>query len=171
MEISIILEKKDWKLFQANLEKELPKTIKSKTNSFWFNLILWAVLALVFLSIFHNISQIHWPTAGFVSVFFILFNGLFFFNLSKIRKAFEPSQNGVFIGKHNFVFNEEGIKSKCQGYEGYHSWSIVKKIDRVNNMILIYLDTAYAYIFPENQLDDPDQFYQYINEQFKNYNR
>lgn len=164
MEISIKLKKEDWSLFQKHLEKELPKTIKSKTNSFWFNLILWAVIAFIFLSIFHNISQIHWPTAGFVSVFFILFLGLFFFNLAKMRKAYEPSDNGVFTGEHSFSFNEAGITSKGQGYEGRHSWSIVKKIDRANGMILVYLDTAYAYIYPENQLDNPDQFYKYINE-------
>lgn len=167
MEILIKLELEDWNLFQLHLEKELPKTIKSWTNSFWFNIILWAVISFIAMSIFHNISQIHWPTVGFTSIFFILFFGLFIFNLSKLRKAYAPSENGVFIGEHKFIFNEEGIKTTGQGYEGSHNWSVVKKIDRVNNMILIYLDTAYAYVFPENKLENPDQFYNYINEQYK----
>ena len=167
MEILIKLEMEDWKLFQLHLEKELPKTIKSWTNSLWFNLILWAVIAFIFMSIFHNTSQIHWPTAGFVSVFFILLFSLFIFNLTKVRKAYAPSENGVFIGEHKFTFNEEGIKTTGHGYEGSHNWSIVKKIDRVNDMILIYLDTAYAYVFPENKLENPDEFYKYINEQYK----
>ena len=128
---------KGWKLFQLHLEKVLPKTIKSWTNSFWFNIILWAVIAFIFMSIFHNTSQIYWPTAGFVSVFFILLFGLFIFNLTKIRKAYAPSENGVFIGEHKFIFSEEGIKTTGQGYEGSHNWSIVKKIDRISDIILI----------------------------------
>ena len=164
MEISIKLEIEDWKIFQSILEKELPKTIKSWTNSFWFNLVLWAFIAFVFLTIFNNVNKIHWPTAGFVSIFFILLIGLFFFNLSKIKKAYEPSKCGIFFGEQRYIFDEKGIKTKGQGFEGYHDWSIVQKIDRVNNMILIYLDTAYAHIFPEEQLENPDKFYEYINE-------
>ena len=167
MKISVKLDKEDWKKFQQHLEKELTKTIKSGTNGFWFNLVTWAVIAFVFLSIFQNINKIHWPTAGFVSVFFILFLSLFFYNLSKIRKAYEPSEDGVFVGEHKFDIDKEGIKTKGHDYVGHHSWSIVKKIERVDNMIIIYLDTAYAYVFPEQQLDDPDQFYNYINEQYK----
>ncbi len=28
--------------------------------------------------------------------------------------------------------------------------------------ILIFLDTAYAYVFPEQKLDHPDEFYRYV---------
>jgi len=167
MEISIKLEAEDWCQFQSHLEKELPKTVKSWTNSFWFNIVLWAVIAFIIISIFQNTSQIHWPTAGLASVFFIFLFALFIFNLVKLKKAYAPSESDVFIGEHYFLFDEKGINTKGQGYAGRHSWSIVKKIERTNGMILIYLDTAYAYMFPESKLDDPDQLYSYINEQYK----
>jgi hypothetical protein len=35
-------------------------------------------------------------------------------------------------------------------------------------MIMIYLDTAYAYVFPESKLDNPDEFYNFITEQYSN---
>jgi hypothetical protein len=31
--------------------------------------------------------------------------------------------------KDTFVFDEEGIKSKGQGYEGKHSWSLVQRME------------------------------------------
>lgn len=167
MEISIKLEVQDWSKFQSHLEKELPKTVKSWTNSSWFNIILWAVIAFAFMSIFEYIGEIHWPTAGFVTVFFVLFFALFLFNMAKLKKAYAPSENGVFVGEHTFVLDDEGIKSKGQGYEGNHAWTIVKRIERANGMILIYLDTANAYVFPENKLENPDLFYTYIKEKNK----
>ena len=167
MDISINLDVEDWYRFQSYLERELPKTKKSWTNSIWFNLVLWAVLAFFFISIFQNTNEIHWPTAALVSGFFILLFILFLFNMAKLKKAYAPSQTGVFIGEHQFVFDEEGIKSNGQGYEGKHSWSLVQRIVRSNGMILIFLDTAYAYVFPESKLENPEQLYNYINEQYK----
>ena len=167
MDILIKLEIEDWNKYQSYIEKELSKSVKSWTDSFWFNLILWAVIGFIFMSIFRNLSEIHLPTIAVVSVFFILLFVLFIFNLLKLKKAFAPSKSGIFIGEHQFVFDEEGIKSKGQGYEGKHSWSVVQRVERTNGMIIIFLDTAYAFIFPESKLEKPDQLYNYINEQYK----
>jgi len=38
---------------------------------------------------------------------------------------------------------------------------------RVNGMILFYLDIAYAYVFPEYKLENPDLLYAYIDGQHK----
>ncbi len=170
MDILIKLNLEDWYKFQSYIEKEIPKTVKSWTNSSWFKVVLWAVIAFFFMSLFQNTGKIHWPTAGMVSAFFILLFTLLFFIMSRIKKAYAPSENGVFIGEHLFSFSEEGIKSKGQGYEGSHDWSLVQRIERANGMILIFMDTAYAYVFPESKLEEPEEFYKYINEQHKKYN-
>ncbi|MCF6262972.1 MAG: YcxB family protein [Xanthomonadales bacterium] len=168
MDISIKLEVEDWYQFQSYLAKELPKAVKSWTNSFWFGLIVWAAIAILFMSVSQITSEFHWPTASIVSVFFILLFALYIFNLIKFKKACAPSEAGAFIGDHQFVFDEEGIKSQGYGYEGKHSWLLVQRIERTNGMILIFLDTAYAFVFPESKLEDPEQLYNYIIEQYKN---
>ena len=168
MEIQITLDKQDWKSYQGHIERELPKRMKTWMDSAWVNMIIWMVIAFLFLSLFNRHSNFHWPTAISVGVFFITISALFFFNMFKIRKAFEPSEAGTFCGDHLFIFNEQGIISEGKGYKGNHSWSIVKKIDRAEGMILIYLDTAYAYVFPESKLKAPDDFYGLIYEQYSN---
>lgn len=168
MEIQINLQKEDWKLYQSYIEKELPKKQKTWMDSIWVNMFVWMVVAIVFMTILRNISHFHWPTAASVAIFFVLISALFFFNIFKIRKAFEPQESGTFCGSHRFIFSGEGIASKGKGYEGRHSWEIVKKIERAPGMILIFLDTAYAYVFPESKLDNPDKFYNYISEQYSN---
>ncbi len=166
MEIEIDLQKEDWKLYQRYIEKELPKHHKIWMDSFWVNLFVWMVIAIVFMAVFQQISHFHWPTAISVTVFFVLISALFFFNMLKIRKAFEPLESGVFCGSHKFIFSSQGIVSEGNGYKGYHSWEIVKKIERTSGLILIYLDNVYAYVFPEIKLDNPDEFYHYILEQY-----
>ena len=168
MEILINLEKDDWKIFQSHIEKELRKSVKSWTDSFVFNVVLWAVLTSIFLSVFNMMYQFHWPTAFSVATFFVVFIISLIMDSIKLKKAFMPSEKGVFVGQHHFIFDNEGIKSKGKGYEGFHDWTIVKKIERSKGMILIYLDTTYAYVFPEKKLDNPDNFFNYINEQFNN---
>jgi len=168
MEIQINLQKEDWKLYQSYIEKELPKQQKTWVDSFWVNVFVWMVMGIIFMTIFQNLSHFHWPTATLVAIFFVLISALFFFNMFKIRKAFEPLENGTFCGSHKFTFTPEGIASEGKGYEGHHSWEIVKKIERAPGMILIYLDKAYAYVFLESKLDNPDEFYNYISEQYSN---
>lgn len=167
MDVLIKLEVGDWLRFQSHIEKELAKNTHSWITSFWFNLVLWTALAFIFMFVFQNAGYFHWPTAGVVAIFFIIFITLFVLKLSIIRKASAPSDNGVFVGEHQFNFDADGIKTKGHGYEASHSWSIVKRIERTNGMILIYLDTVYAYVLPENKLSDPDLLYNYLIEKFK----
>jgi len=168
MEIQITLQKEDWSLYQGYIEKELPKHLKTWMDSFWINMLIWMVISFVFLFIFNQYSSFHWPTAVSVGAFFIIMFALFIFNMFKIRKAFEPSDAGIFCGNHVFSFDEHGINSEGDGYKGRHSWTMVKKIERAQGMILIYLDTAYAYMFPESKLKDPDGFYKFISDQYSN---
>ncbi|WP_299948240.1 YcxB family protein [uncultured Microbulbifer sp.] len=168
MEIQITLQKEDWKQYQSYIEKELPKHLKTWMDSPWINMLIWMVIAFVFLSIFNRHSTFHWFTAISVSVFFILISTLFIFNMFKIRRAFEPSDQGTFCGSHKFTFDDSGINSEGRGYKGTQSWEIVKKIERAQGMIMIYLDTTYAYVFPESKLEDPDGFYKYISERYSN---
>ncbi|OIQ48560.1 MAG: hypothetical protein BM565_00750 [Gammaproteobacteria bacterium MedPE] len=166
MEFKITLDKHDWKKYQSYMEREIPKRMKTWMNSAWVNMIIWMVIAFFFLTVFNQYSKFHWPTAITVSMFFIFVLALFFVNMFKIRRAFEPTETGTFCGNHLFIFNTQGIVSEGDGYQGIHSWSIVKKIERTDGMILIYLDTTYCFVFPESKLKAPDDFYKVISEQY-----
>lgn len=63
MDIQIKLEKEDWKKYQNYIERELPKQLKSWTDSFWVNLIFWMVTSFIFMVIYRQFTTFHWPTA------------------------------------------------------------------------------------------------------------
>lgn len=171
MEITITLDVGDWERFQSYLEKEAPKRVKTWTDSSWFKVVIWAAITFAFLFLFRYFDEFHWPTAGVVALFFVLLLAQFVFNLIKFRKALAPSETGAYIGEHHFTFDDEGIQTRGRGYEAIHRWPLVQRIERADGVIYIFLDTAFAYVFNEARLEDPDFFYNYIVEQYEKHKR
>lgn len=164
MEVEITYEKEDWLRFQGFLEKEIPKSITMPWPAFFKNILLWTVIGFVAMFMFQYIGEFHWPTAGCVAVFFVILFLLFIRYLNRIKKGFAPSASGLFVGTHRFTITESGIESEGAGYNGSHSWSVVEKIVRENSLIMLFTDTANAFIFPEEKLKDPDMFFKYAME-------
>lgn len=162
MELSINLDKNDWIKYQTYLQKKLQKETAAVTGSFWFNLLFWAAFAFLIMLFFPAGQQFHWPTAITTAVFFLLIIILFLFNLGKLNRAFVPSEEGIFTGEHQFIIDELGISSKGSNYEARHVWPGVLRIERTGGMIMVFLDTAYAFVFPEHKMNDPDAVYQQI---------
>jgi hypothetical protein len=171
MKITIKLKQEDWNSFQSNIKQSALKTIKNRFNSFWFNLVLWAVIAFVFLTIFENYSSLHWPSVVSTALFFVLLIALNIYNTKILYTAYEPLEDGILLGDHTFEINKLGIKSTGKGYESLHSWDMVKNIMRTKENVLVFLDTTYAFIFPMRELENPEEFYEYINELHKKHNK
>lgn len=166
MHIEINLDQSDWSRYQTFVEKTLPAASKNAQSKRWLNVLLW-VLTIGFLLALNFIERFDWPTATFVSLVFISFFGALVVQLKDARKAFEPAVDGVFCGHHKFTFTEEGIATSGHGYHGQHSWDLVKKIVRVEGMILIFLDTIYAYVLPESKLANADALFDYVTRQHR----
>lgn len=168
MELNINYEKEDWKDFQSFLEKYLCKEAKAWYDSFWFNMAVWFVIAFVFFTFFKSGVEFSWATAGIVSFFFVFIYMKMILVAKKYKKAFEPLSGGVFIGKHDFVFGDDGFSSKGNGYNGFHNWGLIKKIENTEKAIYLFIDSAYAFIFPKSKLNDPDEFHRFVLSKVKN---
>ena len=158
MEIHLTLTSEEWYKFQKFIQRKNQKDLNGVIGGFWANLALFFVLTFIFVVLFNFIDRFHYPTAIFFFVIFSTIIGLFFWNIYRLQRSFVPSENGIFVGEHNFTFDEKGIRSEGKGYRSFHEWRVVKTIMRENGMIMIFLDTANAFIFPETQLSDPDVF-------------
>lgn len=167
MEIEINLEKEDWRRYQSYIEKQLWTQRKDWAEALWVNIIVWALIAALLITLFQSFSDFHWPSGLFVFAIFVLITVIYFHKVYKLRKAYEPMEGGIFCGKHKFVLTDEEILSEGEGYQGRHAWKIVKRVERGNGIILIFLDTIHAYIFPEGKLANADEFYEYVSWQFR----
>lgn len=164
MEVEITYEKEDWIKFQRFLGKEISKRTKTLWDNPFINFAVWVVIGVVSMSVFHNIGKFHAPTAAYVIAFAVVIFTVFIMRLNKIKNAFAPSEIGCFIGTHTFIINESGIKTNGRGYSGSYSWSAVIDIIRSNGLIMLFLDTASAFIFPESKIEDPEALYKYVKE-------
>lgn len=159
MNVTIKLELEDWRQFQSFLEKDLQKTVKSRWSSLWFTFVFSVAMTLVLLLTLEAFGGIHWPTAGFVALLLASVIALHVAHLFRLKRAFAPSESGIFVGEHQFVFADDGINITGQGYENRLSWDRVQRIERSDGLIMIFLDTAFAYVIPVRNLDDPDRLY------------
>ncbi len=173
MEFSIRLNEKDWKQFYSYVQKELAKSKPPMAGQLLFNILLWFFIAFEFMLVFFIYKKdiFNLSTAFAVTTFFLIIIMVYFSSLVRIQKASRPSSRGIFIGEHNFSFDEEGISSKGENYESKNGWGSVLKIERAMGMIIIYFDTTYAFIFPESKLEEPNDLYNYIHDKYEKYNK
>lgn len=164
MEIDIQLTKEDWMKFNKFVQKRTLKNLKGVAGGLFGNLVIWLVLTVIFVILFLTVKVWHWPTAIFITTIFMVMMSLFLWNLYRMQSSLMPSEQGTFIGKHHFVFNENGIYSEGKGYKGYHSWDVIKSIESNSGLIILFLDTAYGYLFPENQLENAAEFLDRVNQ-------
>lgn len=171
MQITIKTSQEDWFVFNQHILNQLSKRYRTWLDNQWIMIPCWILLAMALLVVFNLGGQFHIPTAVAVSIYLIVFITSLVINSKLKQKAFAPNPQGTFVGEHQFVLDETGIASSGDGFHAHHAWRIVKKIERISQrvstsehkLILVYLDTCFAFIFPENQLENPDDFYQQIN--------
>ncbi len=172
MEIVINLDKEDWRKYLSYIQRKLNKAISPwrgkfwRRGSFWLELFGGIVIGFAFMWALLNSKEFHWSTAKLVIGFFIVVIAIYLLRYrmlqKELRKACDPSEEGTFVGKRKYSFDEKGIQLQGKGYRSDFAWSIVKKIERDQGMILVYEDQTDAFVFPENQLSDPDEFYNFI---------
>lgn len=162
IEKTFVYSKDDYLKFQRFLEKDL-----SNKKSFLTNFIIDYVVIFIFIFIyfryFSGSELFSWETALLVATFFILIYLKILLIALKYRNSFTPSDKGPFIGEHRFKFDDSSIYSEGVGFQASHSWLIVKRIEKTENAIYVFLDSASAFVFPLAQIDNPIQFYDYLN--------
>ena len=163
MEIEIHLAKEDWIKFNKFVQRKRQKALKGFMGGFYSSWVFGLVLAVLLVILYRNMNDWHWPTALMVIALFSAMIGLFLWYMHRLQTALMPSEQGTFIGKHHFVFDENGIHSEGEGYNGFHNWKVIKSIERGDGIIVFFLDTAYGYLFPENQLKNSPDFINKVN--------
>ncbi len=167
MEIQITLEEADWKNYLTCVRKEVLASHKSWINSVWVDMfIFWVMVTILIMLLLGPFRIIHVPTALTILLFFLLLFIFFLVKGDKAKTAFKPSKQGIFYGTHTFIFDDNGIVSKGDGYKSEYSWKIIQKITKSPSMILIYLDTVNTLIFPTEKLENPEKFYGYIQKRY-----
>jgi hypothetical protein len=170
MDVKIKLGVDDWKAFQVFLGTEIPRKHYSGWVSGTINFIVWFVIAIIVMATIDSVSTFHWPTAvTVISLFVILiFNHLI--NRPKLLlKSFEPELNGSFCGEHSFVLDKTHLMASGVGYESKYSWSLFQRVVKTNDLILLFIDNAKAFVFPINELNNPEEFFDYASQCINEY--
>lgn len=162
MNIEITYTPDDWLSYQKYLCKELARSNRTVMDSLWFNLILWLLLSFGLLTMFEQLGEPHWPSVVLTLLFCSVLGAYALFQSRRLRNAFKPSKEGSFVGTHSYEFTRNGISVRGKGFHTVHSWDTVHSVRRANGQIMIFIDTAAAFIFPEDRLENPDKLYAHL---------
>lgn len=159
MEFKLELGKEDWRAFNGYLCKKVSAKNKTIFDNFFINVSVWMIIGFVIIFTTKQYGGFHWPTAAVTSIVFIFLYLVIFIKHKKLQAALEPMDNGSFCRELTYKISQEGISTE----DGTISWDLILRIERAQGMIMLYLDTAFALIFPEQKLEHPDKFYDYIS--------
>ena len=162
MEFSFTInnELSDWRLYTRYLQKRASQRVTKLSNK--RSLLLFSALFVVTLWTFLHVDYVHMPSIVAACAVSITFFTILIINMFRMAKDYEPAEDGIFVGEKHYVLNEQGIATKSEGYKGVCEWSCVKSVERNSGLIMVFLDSAYAYLFPEAQLDASDEVYEYV---------
>tara|TARA_R110002012_G_C11547354_1_gene602066 strand:- start:104 stop:622 length:519 start_codon:yes stop_codon:yes gene_type:complete len=151
MIITFQLEQKDYKKFtKFALKRACGK--KNEKKSFVLNLIIWFLLAVVFMVVFQAISKKSFnfdiPTAVIVLLPFIIGAGIYLLEVLKLQKGTLPKIDGFLLSKSTIEINEDGLHASKESANSFFKWSVIESISENEGDYYLFLDNLYAIIVP-----------------------
>lgn len=163
IEIEIEIKLEDWTKFSNYIAKEKTKeSAKSPSHIKAFIALIFLIVLSVYIFRSLNLT-IDKPTAILLINIFLIYFFYFSWNQKEFIKTYNPLPNGVVLRKSYYIFDENGIDIKSDGIKTFYEWKTIEKIEFTDDMVMIYIDTAIALLFPCNQLDDMEEFIDMTN--------
>ncbi len=169
MRVTVQFKQEDWFSYQAMIQKRMSKGLPLGAKPFWILVAVALVMLLIHHYFFGPDIDLHGSSIFLTSMVFLMFIAFLFISQARINKRYAPSEDGPLVGTHHYDINETGIHVRGEGFEGMHEWSMVKRLDRGNGLVVLLLDTVYGHVFPEREIEDADAFYGELHELVERY--
>lgn len=104
-------------------------------------------MIFIFRSYTTQLSDFHWPTAIVLLLVFVLFVGVFMYQMNQIQKSSVPYEDGVLLAPKELIFDDEGINDKTEYGTNIYQWQAVRRIEEHKGHIYIFLDKCWLRLF------------------------
>ena len=158
MEIQINIAQDDWLKFQKLTMSNIRKNIKYFKNILKYLALFFLIVFLCAFTVGLFRIEIGFNTNILYFFVFIIIFTTIHYNNNKLVAACAPSRDGPLTGQHTLRFDSSGIHENNKLYEGHYSWAAVKEIVHTSGLILIYIDTCFAILIPDDQVGDVATF-------------
>ncbi|WHI48424.1 YcxB family protein [Microbulbifer sp. VAAF005] len=170
MNIDVNITKEDFLTYSRFACSRIVSPKSSNSKNTGVNLIIWICIAFGFLFLLNyydiKLSQLHWPSAIFATIPFLIFTYLFMRNMKRIELGSIPRDDGLVVGKRVLEFSNDGIKDTCELGHFFYKWKAVQEIVSHNGSIYLFLDTLLAQIIPKSSFkneSEHNEILEYIN--------
>ncbi|MEI6131243.1 MAG: YcxB family protein [Bacillota bacterium] len=73
--------------------------------------------------------------------------------INNVKKLLKDGKNKDLLGRHEFVFDEEGIIERTENAENRAKWAGIEKIVETKKAIYLYNSSVSAYIIPSQSFE------------------
>ena len=141
--------------FQNYAMNAVTKRQNGRAWSLLKTIVLWAVVAIVFLSVFQYFSESN--TTAYIPLFLVVASfiaGCMYIGWEQQRllKKMMPIEDGFVLGKRNYVFDEAGFTEEAGSYRTEVTWRAVIDVVDTDDHIFLVVDAAAAYILPKRDI-------------------
>lgn len=160
MLITFQLKQEEYKKFNKFALKRLCGN-KSEKKPFLRNLLIWFLLAVVFMFFFRAVGDKHFnfdiSTAVIVLLPFVVGVGIYFFEMSKYQKSTLPKTDGFILSESKIEINEDGLYVSKEYSSSSFKWSAFESISENGGDYYLFLDNIYAIIVPNSAFTSEKQ--------------
>jgi len=161
MKLKVHVTKDDYQEFiKYAYNRLLGNNITTKRNMLT-NMVIWFVIALMFLSIFNvlstNFKSFHLNSALIAATPLLIFIGYMIFFTKKAQKLAIPKEHGLLLGSKEIEINNTGITETNDFGTAYYKWASVESIEEVNGNVYLFFDKMLGYIFPVSCFKNDDE--------------
>lgn len=141
--------------------KRLKNADENKIHSFLKNMVLWAVLTVLFLTFFQfqsiRLSDFHLMSGLMVGFPLFVFIVGYIIHSFKLRNACLPSENGIFLSNKVLHLDEQGLTCSCKEMTTQYQWSAFVDVDENQGDVYLFVDTMMAEIVPAASFADDNE--------------
>lgn len=163
MEILIKLDITDWNTFQKHMKQSIVKAAQAQKTVARLRSNIASLLIVAAAVVYFDYFGIHWATAIFSLAIYTYFYALRRAYSTAARRINSPLENGHFFEQRKITFNATGVTTKSKNHQEIVDWAGIRRIERANGLILIFIDTIQCIVLPEHRLKDPDLLYNFIS--------
>ena len=164
MKLVVSVTKRDYQEYSKYTYNRMLGDNQSSAKGFIKNIILWAIIAIIVMSVFNNplwnhelIKSFHFPTALITAAPMLIFITLMVFYIKRIQKLSIPKDDGLLLGSKEIEVDDKGITETNTFGTSYYKWSSVESVEEVNGNVYVYFDTILGYIFPKICFKDDNE--------------
>lgn len=147
--VDMALFKEFFTAHEKQLQKRKPRKYTIKERVFIIFVYFGFAAAISFYG-----NTFAWPSFIIMLLFFVFVYFEVLHRAMRIADTITLNEDGLALGKHHYLFSDEGINASGSEYNMHINWSQVSDVYETKNAYVIQLDQLFGFVIRKSDIKD-----------------